>query len=56
MKKILVQRGKKKEIVQKLGATYPTVKTALDGHCDSFISQQIRQIAIELGGVYKSED
>lgn len=56
MKKILVQRGKRKEIAQKVGVTYKTVQTALDGYCDSFVSQQIRKVALELGGEYKSDD
>lgn len=56
MKKILIERGKRKEIVESLNTTYATVKTALNGTCDSLISQRIRTKALELGGEYKSEN
>jgi len=54
-KRILVPTGKKKEIMSQLGATYQTVRNALNGNSKSLLSNKIRQKALELGGEYERE-
>lgn len=52
MRKILVQTGQRKEIMKQMNVTYPTVRTALNGTCDSLRARKIRRLALELGGEY----
>lgn len=56
MKRILVNTGKRKEIIESLKTTYPTVRTALNGSCDSLLSRKIRRLALDLGGEYECEE
>lgn len=53
--RILVPQGKKKQIMSELGATYLTVRNALNGNSKSLLSNKIRQKAIEVGGEYERE-
>jgi hypothetical protein len=50
MNEILVPYGVKKEIMEGLGYTYPTIKKALRGESRSKASKKIRQAAINKGG------
>ena len=50
-KKILVANGEKKALGKILGASYPTVRTALNGKCDTLLLTKIRKAAIERGGM-----
>ena len=52
MKKILLETGRRKVIIETLGTTYQTIRTALNGSCDSLLSRKIRRLALELGGEY----
>lgn len=49
--KILVDYYEKKELMQLLNVTYPTIRKALNGKCGSEISIRIRNAALERGGV-----
>ena len=50
MTKILVDHNQKKELIELLNVTYPTIRKALRGKCASEISIKIREEALKLGG------
>jgi hypothetical protein len=50
-KKILVEIGEKKALGKLLGASYPTVRVALNGKSDTILLTKIRKAAIERGGM-----
>ena len=52
-KKILVEIGEKKALGILLNASYPTVRTALNGKSDTLLLIKIRKAAIERGGMEK---
>jgi len=52
-KKILVAIGEKKALGILLNASYPTVRTALNGKSDTLLLIKIRKAAIERGGMEK---
>ena len=51
MKRIIVDFGVKRKIMQLLDCTYPTVRTALAGKSDTKLAQKIRKAALENGGM-----
>ena len=51
IKQIVVNHGLRKQIMAALGATYPTVRAALHFMSDTEKAQQIRQYAIDHGGI-----
>ncbi len=50
MNEILVPHGVKREIMEGLGVSYPTVQKALCGKSNNKLSQKIRQAALNKGG------
>lgn len=51
-KKILLQHGKKRELIRVMHSTYPTVKAALNYECNTKTAEKIRHVAVkEFGGV-----
>jgi len=50
-KKILVAIGEKKALVKLLDASYPTVRSALNGKSDTLLLTKIRKAAIDRGGM-----
>lgn len=51
MNQIIVNHGIKNRIKEDLNTTYPTIRAALYGITDTKLSQEIRALALELGGV-----
>ncbi|MDR2004364.1 MAG: hypothetical protein LBQ74_15140 [Prevotella sp.] len=51
MGEILVKHYIKRQIMEALGTTYPTIKRALDGKRMNELALRIREKALELGGV-----
>jgi hypothetical protein len=51
LNKILLEHGKKGELVRLMRSNYPAVKRALDGRVDTDKSRRIRKAAINIGGV-----
>ena len=50
MRRIIVDYGTRREIMQLLDCTYPTVRTALQFGSDTELAQRIRKVAMEKGG------
>ena len=48
---ILVEHGLRKEIMEKLDTTYPTVKKALNYEANTTLAEKIRHYALTHGGV-----
>ncbi|SHE30383.1 hypothetical protein [Dysgonomonas macrotermitis] len=56
MSEILVKHSVKKRIKEELNTSYPTVQSALFGMTDTQLAREIREKALQLGGVeVKSE-
>jgi|GEM_PF-423368 hypothetical protein len=56
LKKILVPAGVKKQLKDAFGVSYPTVRSALNGVTQSYVSHSIRESAIkEYNGVEINE-
>ena len=51
IKQIVVQHGLRKQIMTHFKVTYPTVRTALSYKSDTPMSKNIRQYALDRGGV-----
>lgn len=51
VKQIHIEHGLRKQIMEELGVTYPTVKAALTYKSDTLTAKTIRRYAIEHGGV-----
>lgn len=51
MNKILVDKGEKLALKRLFKTSYPTVRKALSGKSDSKLTYQIRQAALERGGL-----
>ncbi len=48
---IKVDQSVRKEIIEILGTSYPSVRRALNGTHDSELARKIRKVALEKGGV-----
>ncbi len=48
---IIVEHGLRKEIMEKLNTTYPTVHKALNYKVNTLLAQRIRHYALTHGGV-----
>lgn len=48
---IMVEHGLRKEIMEKLGTTYPTVKKALIYQSNTELAEKVRYYALTHGGV-----
>ena len=51
MKKILVAEGEKSELKKIFKTTYPTVRDALNGKRQTYITVRIREAALKRGGL-----
>lgn len=51
MKEIIVKHGIKNRIMKDLDTTYPTIREALYGMTNTKLAQEIRALALKLGGV-----
>lgn len=51
IQEITVSHGLRKEIMEELDCTYPTVRAALKFRSDTLLAIRIRQYAIRHGGV-----
>jgi hypothetical protein len=50
MEIIKVEHGLRKELIELLGCTYPTIKSALEYRTNTALSSKIRQAALNRGG------
>lgn len=54
-KEILINTQMRKRVMQHFGCSYPTIRAALRYKSHTLLAQQIRDMALELGGAVRKD-